>query len=55
MITCCSIRSLDWYDIQASQYDAIGVSGWNAIDPLAEKYYSISPYSYCEGKLERGQ
>lgn len=33
MITCCSIRSLDWYDIQARQYDAIGVSGWNAIDP----------------------
>lgn len=40
---------LDWYDIQARQYDAIGVPGWNAVDPLAEKYYGISPYSYCAG------
>lgn len=38
---------LDWYDIQARQYDAIGVPGWNAVDPLAEKYYGISPYAYC--------
>ena len=28
---------LDWYDIQARQYDAIGVSRWTSMDPLAEK------------------
>ena len=28
-----------WYD------PAIG--GWSSVDPLAEKYYSISPYVYC--------
>ena len=22
-------------------------SGWHSMDPLAEKYYSISPYAYC--------
>ena len=24
-------------------------SGWGSVDPLAEKYYSISPYAYCKG------
>jgi len=28
-----------WYD------PAVG--GWSSVDPLAEKYYSISPYAYC--------
>ena len=37
---------LDWYDIHARQYDPI-VPSWNKIDPLAEKYYHVSPYSYC--------
>ena len=40
---------LDWYDIQARQYDAIGVPGWNKPDQLAEKYYGISPYVMCAG------
>lgn len=40
---------LDWYDIQARQYDAIGVPRWTSMDPLAEKYYGISPYAYCGG------
>ncbi|MDE5731581.1 MAG: hypothetical protein K2H95_00875 [Bacteroidales bacterium] len=24
-------------------------SRWTTMDPLAEKYYSISPYAYCSG------
>ena len=39
---------LDNYDIQARQYFAMAPS-WDRIDPLAEKYYGISPYSYCMG------
>ena len=33
-------------DYGARQYDPLLLT-WNAIDPLAEKYYSISPYAYC--------
>ena len=35
---------LDWYDYGARWYN--GVS-WMTPDPLAEKYYDISPYVYC--------
>ena len=37
---------LDWYDIHARQYEPV-VPSWHTIDPLAEKYYYISPYAYC--------
>jgi RHS repeat-associated protein len=37
---------LDWYDIHARQYDPV-VPSWHTVDPLAEKYYWISPYAYC--------
>ena len=37
---------LDWYDVQARQYDPV-VPSWHMVDPLAEKYYGISPYAYC--------
>lgn len=37
---------LDWYDIHARQYDPV-VPSWHKLDPLAEKYYWISPYAYC--------
>ena len=37
---------LDWYDVLARQYDPV-VPSWHTVDPLAEKYYWISPYVYC--------
>ena len=37
---------LDWYDYGARHYDA-ALSKWTTMDPLAEKYYDISPYAYC--------
>lgn len=40
---------LDWYDIQARQYDAIGVPSWNKVDALADVTPNISPYVYCGG------
>ena len=39
---------LDNYDIYARQYFAM-MPSWDRIDKYAEKYYSISPYSYCGG------
>ena len=39
---------LDNYDIHARQYFAM-MPSWDRIDPLAEKYYGISPYAFCGG------
>ena len=40
---------LDWYDIHARQYDAIGVPSWNKVDALAEKNPHLSPYVFAGG------
>ena len=30
-------------------YDPQWRLSWNAIDPMSEKYYSVSPYAFCSG------
>ncbi len=39
-------RGLNLYDYHARQYDP-AVGRFLSMDPLAEKYYSTSPYAYC--------
>lgn len=39
---------LDWYDSQARMYDPL-LGRTPTMDPLSEKYYSISPYAWCAG------
>jgi RHS repeat-associated protein len=40
------MHGLDNYDYGARQYNPIAAR-WDRMDPLCEKYYSISPYAYC--------
>ena len=40
------MHGLDTYDYGARQYDPI-LGRWDRVDPLCEKYYSVSPYAYC--------
>ena len=40
------MHGLDTYDYGARQYYAPAMR-WDRVDPLAEKYYHISPYVYC--------
>ena len=42
------MHGLNTYDYGARQYDPI-LARWDRMDPLCEKYYSISPYAYCGG------
>lgn len=40
------VHGLDLYDYGARQYDAV-VPMFTQVDPMAEKYYHLSPYVYC--------
>ena len=40
------MHGLNTYDYGARQYDPI-LARWDRMDPLCEKYYSVSPYNYC--------
>lgn len=39
-------HGLNTLDYGARQYDPV-LPVWDKVDPLAEKYYNISPYAYC--------
>lgn len=41
------MHGLNTYDYGARQYDPT-LCRWDRMDPLCEKYYSTSPYVYCE-------
>ena len=40
------MNELNTYDFGARQFDFAALV-WTTRDPLAEKYYSVSPYAYC--------
>ena len=40
-------KDLNWYDYRARMYD-VTLGKFMNVDPLAENYYWISPYVYCE-------
>ena len=42
------VNGLNTYDYGARQYNPV-TARWDRVDPLAEKYYSVSPYVYCMG------
>ena len=41
------MHGLNFYDYGARQYDPL-LCRFTQVDPLAEKYYDISPYAYCK-------
>ena len=40
------VHGLDWYDYGA-RFMNPDIGRFTTIDPMAEKYYSVSPYAYC--------
>ncbi len=40
-------KGLNWYDFEKRQMDPV-IGRFPTPDPLAEKYYSVSPYVYCD-------
>lgn len=41
-----NMHGLNTYDYGARQYNPV-TARWDRMDPLCEKYYSVSPYVYC--------
>ena len=41
-------NGLDLYDFEARLHDPL-LPRFTTMDPMAEKYYSVSPYAYCAG------
>ena len=41
------MHGLNTYDYGARQYNPV-TARWDRMDPLCEKYYSVSPYAYCK-------
>ena len=41
------MHGLNWYDYGARRYDPV-CNLWTSPDPMAEKYYHVSPYVYCK-------
>lgn len=39
-------KGLNWYDYGARRYDT-ALGRFTTVDPLAEKYYSTNPFTYC--------
>ena len=42
-----ALFGINWYDSGARFQTTDGI--FTGIDPLAEKYYHLSPYAYCKG------
>ena len=40
---------LSLYDFSARYYTPSGAASFTTMNPLCEKYYSVSPYAYCAG------
>lgn len=41
-------NGIDWYDSQARMLDPM-IGRTTTMDPMAEKYYAISPFAWCKG------
>jgi len=41
------LKTIEWLDYGARPYSVFDLPVWLSPDPLAEKYYWISPYAYC--------
>lgn len=46
------MHGLNLYDYSARYYES-AIGRFTTVDPMAEKYYSISPYVYCNNNLLR--
>ena len=40
------MHGINTYDYGARQYNPV-LGRWDRVDPLSEKYYDVSPYTYC--------